>query len=186
MARMKAKTKKNLKITGIIVAAIMATVMLVSWIGNLSGGFENMNPGDWQLRDRNENNLIAVDTLMEEFDNGNGFTVKRNDDGTLTVNGKNEATEAQEIELGTIELEPGTYTFTTGKDGKSKDASNFFYNMSLVNGSTVHTADYGNTITVTTKATYTIKLTLGAEKTFTYRTLYPTLVAGADAEGFYE
>ena len=184
---MTAVTKKNLKITGIIVAAILATVMLVSWIGNLSSGFENMNPGDWQLRDRNENNLIAADALLEEFDNGNGFTVKRNDDGTLTINGKNESTDEQTIELGTIELEPGTYTFTTGKDGKNKDASNFYFHMSLVAGSgSPIIADYGDTITVSTKTPYTIKLTLGAEKSFTYRTLYPTLVAGNEAESFYE
>ena len=183
---MTAKTKKNLKWTGIIVAAILATVMLVSWIGNLSGGFDNMNPADWQLYDRNENNLIAADALLEEFDNGNGFTVKRNDDGTLTVNGKNESTEAQTIELGTIELEPGTYTFTTGKNGKNKDATNQYFNMSLVGSDGTHTADFGGTITVTTKTPYTIKLTLGAEKSFTYRTLYPTLVAGDDAEGFYQ
>ena len=179
------KTKKNLKWLGIIVAAILATVMLVSWIGKLSGGFEK-DIGDWQLRDRNENNLIAADALLEEFDNGNGFTVKRNDDGTLTVNGKNESEQAVEIELGTIELEPGTYTFTTGKDGKNKAATNQYFNMALVNGSTVHTADFGGTITVTTKTTYTIRLTLGGEKSFTYRTLYPTLVAGDKAEGFYE
>ena len=180
------KTKKNLKITGIIVAAILATVMLVSWIGNLSGGFENMNPGEWQLRDRNENNLIAADALVEEFDNGFGFSIKRNDDGTLTVNGKNESEEAQTVELGTIELEPGTYTFTTGKNGKNKDASNYNFHMTLVSGNATHTADFGETITVSTKTTFTVKLTLGAEKSFTYRTLYPTLVAGAKAEGFYQ
>lgn len=180
------KTKKNLKWTGIIVAAILAIVMLVSWIGNLSGGFDNMNPADWQLYDRNENNLIGAEALVEEFDNGNGFTIKRNDDGSLSINGKNESTEAQNIELGTIELEPGTYTFTTGKDGKNKDATNQYFNMALVNGDIVHTADFGGTITVTTKTTYTVRLTLGGEKSFTYRTLYPTLVAGDDAEGFYQ
>ena len=178
------KTGKRVWLS-VAIVSILVSVFLAGLIGKMSDGFQK-DPADWQLRDRNENNLIAADALLEEFDNGNGFTVKRNDDGTLTVNGKNESEDPQEIVLGTIELEPGTYTFTTGKDGKNKAATNQYFNMALVNGNTVHTADFGGTITVTTKTTYTVRLTLGGEKSFTYRTLYPTLVTGDKAEGFYE
>ena len=181
------KTKKKLKKVLLIAASLLVTVMCVSWVGNLSGGFENMNPADWQLFERNDKNLIAVDDLVEEFDNGSGFTIVRDSNGTFTIDGKNEATDAQVVELGTVTLQPGTYTFTTGKNGKNDAANNYYFHMTLENasGSVSYSADFGGSFEVTQETTYKIKLTIGAEKTFNNRVLYPAIVAGTEAVDFY-
>lgn len=179
------KTKKNLKWVGIITAAILATVMLVSWIGSLSKGFENMDPKDWQFVELNENNLIDADALIEEYNDGSGYSIVKNDNGTLTIKGQNDLEEAQTVELGKIKLAPGEYTFTTGKNGKNGNATKTFYNLSLVNGGNTHYADFGGTLTVEAETEYTIVLTLGAEKAFNGISIYPVIVEGDEAEGYF-
>lgn len=179
------KTQRNLKWAGIILAAVLATVMLVSWIGSLSKGFENMDPKDWEFVELNENNLIDADALIEEFNDGSGYSLVKNDNGTITVKGSNEEEADATVELGTITLKPGEYTFTTGKNGKNGNATKSFYNLSLLAGDTTHYADFGGTLTVDAETEYTIVLTLGAEKSFNGITLYPVIVEGDEAEGYF-
>ena len=183
---MTAQTKRNLKWAGIILAAVLATVMLVSWIGSLSKGFENMDPKDWEFVELNENNLIDADALIEEFNDGSGYSVVKNDNGTLTIKGQNESeTEAGKIELGKIILKPGEYTFTTGKNGENGNATKTFYNLSLEADGVQHYADFGGVLTVEAETEYTIYLNLGTEKSFNGITLYPVIVEGDEAEGYF-
>jgi len=181
----KNKTKKAFTWFGIIALVITVSVLVTSWIGSLSKGFENMDPKDWEFVELNENNLIDADALIEEFNDGSGYSLVKNDNGTITVKGSNEDEAEATVELGKITLKPGEYTFTTGKNGKYGNATKLFYNLSLVNGDTTHYADFGGTLTVEAETEYTIVLTLGAEKSFNGITLYPVIVEGDEAEGYF-
>ena len=184
--RMSNKTKKNLKLCAIIAASILAVVLIVSWIGSVTKGFENMNPKDWEIVQRNEENLLPVEALLDEFDNGNGYAIEKSDAGVLKISGRNESETQEQVQLGTVTLKPGTYIFTTGKDGKNSDASNFNFNMSLKSGANTYYADFGGAFRVEAETTFTVVLTLGAEKSFNGRTLYPAIYAGEDAQEFYQ
>ena len=85
---MKYETKKKLKKWLGIGGIILASVLLCALVGNLSGGFQNMNPKDWDISMRNENNIIPVDELKEKVKSEAGFTVTQKD-GVLKLSGKN-------------------------------------------------------------------------------------------------
>lgn len=107
---MRAKNKLMIKIVVIVLVACAGVVLL----GNVSGGFQNMKPSEWKLRDVNDANLYQsldfadTDGVLEN--GGDGITVTLEEDNILKVDGTAET--AKNIMVGTTTLKAGTsYVF---------------------------------------------------------------------------
>lgn len=113
MARMKSSTK--MKVWIVVVLLIVSAALIL--LGNVSKGFQNMNPGDWKLREANEENLYQaldfadVDSKLEN--GGDGITVTLEEDNVLKVNGTAEIDKT--ILVGTTILKAGT-SYVFGSD----------------------------------------------------------------------
>ena len=174
-------TKRNKKKTlGVIVAAALASVLLCVGIGSMTAGFT-----DFDLIKRNENNLVDVDVFEEKIKHDCGVTVKADEDGVLTLSGENKTATLAVIDLATIKLPAGEYTFTTGKNGENDDTHQTTYYMGLFDGTNTHRADTGRTLVVKAETEYTITLCVNPDESVDGVKLYPSIVDGDDAEKFY-
>ncbi|MBQ8162957.1 MAG: hypothetical protein IJZ93_01125 [Clostridia bacterium] len=75
---MKSKTKRTLKMIGVILACMFVCVFCVVLIGVASDGFDNWrNPKEWSMTEVNPNNLLGVAnyTLEEGTYNETGMFV---------------------------------------------------------------------------------------------------------------
>ncbi len=179
------------KIAAIVLAAL-AIILALSWIGNKSDGFKEMNPTKWEYVARNEKNLIKVENIAKpEYDEGMGFSVTVDDYGVVRIDGTNMSETAAEVKLGKVTLPKGTYTCTTGKDGKG-DTNRFsanIYGRALVSGVPAGDpfyADFGGVLTLSedTEIELCISIPAGAKFTGGYK-LYPAIVPGTEAVSFF-
>lgn len=105
--------KKNPIVFAII--CMLITVILVAACSRLTDGFQNFDPSTIFQRDLNEDNLLHNSyENLESYSHPSGVSFK-NKNGTIEMNGKiKEATGATDVQyvLTTVELQPGTYTYT--------------------------------------------------------------------------
>lgn len=183
---MKATTKKKLKKFITYALCALALVAAMAVVGNLSNGFQNLNPKDWEILQPNENNLILKDALDDKVKSETGFIVTTKN-GVVSLTGKNNGAFNDTVKLGTIKLPAGTYTFTTAKDGVNDDTTAYTYYMSLTDDAgTVNMIADEKVIVVTEETEYNISVTVAADQKVDGIKLYPVIVEGEDAEGFYQ
>lgn len=165
----------------LIVLCVLAVVLAVSAIGFATNGFDK-NTDSWGITQLNENNLFKVDSYTIKSQNsGDGYVVTVSDNGEIKVTGKNETGNEVKLLVQEITLTKGTYTFTSGASGVSKNG----YSMYLSDGTTTHYADFsGNTFDIAADATFTAYIVI-KENTDINATFKPVIVEGAEAGAFY-
>ena len=185
----KPKTKKLL----LIVVSVMAGLLALAFLGNVTGGFANVfKPDKWTFREPNTDNLWqSVDFAADDdgviAEGADGVTVELTEDNEIKVKGTAEV--AQTIELGKVVLNPHTaYVF----DSSLSDGSNKTMYMVIKNGDTEIISSYSgakviaaDTFTEATEVTISLVI---AEGFVANRTLKPILCTGAnvaDAVDFY-
>ena len=96
----------------ICLAAILLVGVLVVLVGNLSKGFQDMDPNNWEIRTVNEDNLyqqaefLETNGILDQANGIEGITVKVTEDNELKVNGTAEGD--QRIVVGSFTLKAGT------------------------------------------------------------------------------
>lgn len=186
---MKRSTKNKIFV---VVAILLSSVLLVAF-GNITGGFQNLHPDDWVLRQINEDNLyhsLAFAGTDGVIANGeNGITVELGEYNELRVTGTAEG--AQSIEIGEYTLKKDTtYVFDSSLTNGTKGT---MY-MVLVNANDQEitgTASYNGAtvieaLSVDTVVTVVLKI---ANEFEVNKTLKPILCEGAsaaDAVSFYK
>ena len=103
------------------VGLVLAAVALCACFFKLTDGFENWNPKDIATLDLNEDNLFfekiedgeIYDNLQVEAKAENGVITL---DGEIADSSATTIDLSDSIDLGTITLQPGTYTFTCLKN----------------------------------------------------------------------
>ena len=105
--------KKNPIIFAVI--CILVAVIVVAAFSRLTDGFQNFDPSTIFQRDLNEDNILYNSyENFESYTHPSGVTFT-NKNGTIEMNGKiKETTGATDVQyvLTTVELQPGTYTYT--------------------------------------------------------------------------
>lgn len=179
--KIKRKTKKLL--SGILAVGVIISAL--AFIGNVSHGFENLNPKDWEIQQVNEENLIKVENYTIEqglYNPGTGITVDVKKDGTFIVDGEHGGSEDLNVKIGTVELTAGTYTFESGY----KHAGVYKAYLKLVTDSGVVKADFDNPVEISANTTAEIVLVICPEAELNNARFAPTLAEGNDAIDFYE
>lgn len=137
----------------------------------------------WEITEVNESNLINVSLYDGTLDNRrtDGLTVDVDEDGKITVEGKNDGETDIKIKVGEVKLAEGEYTFSAARSTSKKT-----YYMSLENGDTVIYNNDGknSTFDVETETTYSIYIVVNAGQEID-TTFKPVLVAGDEAGSFY-
>lgn len=182
---------------------VITAVFVCGFVFRLTDGFENFNPKDIATLDQNEDNLFFE--LMEDgelWDNPMLDVTVEN--GKITMNGEiadsdpSKVDLSQSIQLGSITLEPGTYTFTCFKNPAYK--SHYAVGTYTIGG-TNYTwyADFekapnnaagatnllGRTITLDQTVTINFEIRLVEGATFKNVSALPVIVEGEDAGSFY-
>lgn len=179
---MSRKTKRIITYVGIILAA----VLVCSFVGKISGGFTK-DVEDWQLRERNEDNLLKG-TSFEDYDNGDGITLEAKKDGTIVIDGTYLGKEENiVIPVESVNLGAGTYTLSGAAKG-----SNYTYYVRAeykdANGASVYAVgDFANTatFTLTSAQQVNISIVIFPEVEFNNVNVRPVLVVGNEAGDFY-
>lgn len=179
--KMKAKTKRW--VAGILGAAVLFGVF--AFTSHISNGFESLNPKDWEVQNVNEENLIKVENYtieQGEYNPGTGVSVDVMKDGTFIVDGEHGGSEDLNIEIGTVELKAGTYTFKSGYKG----AGVYKAYLKLVTDDGYKKADFENPIEITADTTAKIVLVICPEAELNNARFQPTLAEGTEAIDFFE
>ena len=176
----------------VIVAILIAGVLLVA-LGNVTGGFQNLHPDDWVLREVNPDNLYHSLTFADTdgvIANGaDGITVELGECNELRVTGTAEG--AQSINVGTYTLKANTsYVFDSSLTNGTKGT----VYMTLVNTAgqeIANAASYNGAVVIAPLATDTV-VTVAlkiADEFEVNKTLKPILcegVSASDAVSFYK
>ena len=169
-----------------IIIGVLVACLLMGAIGWISTGFTDFTKDGISGKFEptvNEDNFFNVECVtLKSGNSGDGVTVTVNDDGSVKVKGKNEnKTDSLEYTIGTVTLEPGTYTFTA-LDGASKNGSL----VVAVDGETEYCADFGeNTFTLDSETELVIKLVIKPDVEIN-STVYPVIVEGDEPGDFYK
>lgn len=109
------------KVLGII-AIVLLTIVTFGGFFALSRGTINEIAG-FDFRTINEENYIKVDnyTITATDDKEAALQVSIDEDGIITVSGKNETEEAFEMAVTTVTLEKGKYEFASNAKGCSDE-----------------------------------------------------------------
>ena len=165
-----------------IIVCLVVGVFLTSMIGFMTNSFDT-NKDNWGISQLNEDNYIYVDDyVIKDQNSGDGYSIDVSDKGEIMVTGKNESGAAVTHEIQQITLPAGTYTFTSGANGTSKNS----YHLYLDNGEgTTYYADFGtNTFTISAEDTFKVYLSI-AKDAEVNKTFKPVLVKGETAGDFY-
>lgn len=182
---MKNETKRKAKRCAGVIGIVLAAVALCALLGNLSNGFQNLNPTEWEISLRNENNIVPLDGMKDKYKSDFGVTVTQKD-GVLTLSGENKSTLNGEIAIATFTLPAGEYTFTTGKGGVNDNTDSYGYEMRLKSDSSVvQTADKGDSFEISTDTEVTLVVVVAAGKEVDGVKLYPSIVQGDQAVSYY-
>ena len=166
----------------IIIVCLVVGVFLTSMVGFMTGGFDR-NQDNWGVTQLNKDNYFNVDDyVIKDQNSGDGYVIEVSDKGEIEVTGKNESGAAVTVEIQTITLQKGTYTFTSGVNGTSKNG--YYLYLSDTN-STTYYADFGNnTFTLSAETTLKAYISIGKD-TEVNKTFKPVLVSGEAAGDFY-
>ena len=184
---MKTKTKQTIKKVVIYALAVLALVGTMAVIGNLSNGFQNLNPKDWNVVERNDKNLIPLTGMEERYRSDVGVNIKQSD-GVLTLTGTNKSTADASIAIASFKLPAGTYTFTTALEGINDNTSVYGYYMKLAkasDGSLVANADGTSAFTIAEETEVTLSVVVAPDEKLDNIKLYPAIVEGTEAASYY-
>lgn len=113
--------RKSVKHIITIVAIVLVACAGIILVGNLSKGFQNLNPAKWELREVNDENLYQAMTIAADDDGylargENGLTVSVDEDNVIKCKGTAEVNDT--IMVGTYKLEAGkSYVFDSNIKG---------------------------------------------------------------------
>lgn len=185
---MSRKTKNMIKMVACVMAAVFGIVLL----GNITSGFQNLNPADWELRSVNEANLYQQMAFAEEdgvfADGADGITVKLNeDDNSLKIDGCAEIDKA--IAIGSVTLKANTdYLF----DASLNNGTNKTVYAQLVDAEgTVIAKSYTGPVVIAALAEetdVTLQIVVKADTSLRRLTLKPIICEGNDVDniiGYY-
>ena len=178
--------RKNTKTTIYIVAAAMILLMAV---GFLTSGFQKFSKDDILEKVtptvNAENYYQSVKFDFVEMRTEEGIFITRNEKtNALTLNGNyySEDTQPNELKVGTITLDPGTYTFTCSNDSRL----GYFY-MGLNTGVSKIKADFsGNTFTVDAETDCEVYLYVYPGVDFNNVELEPVIISGSETGDFWK
>ena len=168
------------KLAGIILVAVLIAVGVSAIFGAITKGFQ-----EFDIREPNPDNIINVEQYNEALDaeREDGLKVEFDEDGAITVSGKNKTEEDVKIAIQDVTLEVGKYTISSG--AKNTDDETYF--LSIVNGEEEIIADTEDDSTIAITAndtTCTIYITVCAGESVD-TTFYPVLVEGSKTGDFY-
>ena len=182
------KSKRSWKRIGKALLIALCVILSLGAVASFTGA--SMNPVEWFKKDLNPDNLLTIDHYDDEKDRiattGYGVDFKFNDDGVITVYGKNGdpsvgENEVKKYSFATITLNAGQYTIS----GYDKAQLNTLGVYAEANGETYWGDTENDTFTLTETTTVTIGLYVGNDKLFVNAKLYPVLVTGDEAGEFY-
>ena len=165
MSRYSKKKKNTIALVAVVAAAALALVALFSGLG----------------RTPNEDNLFSLE--FETYENGNGYDIIANENGSLTFDGELKGDEPETVLYETIKLKAGTYTISTGTNGNP-----YTYCMTVKSGDEIVAySDSGNMATFVLDAENTVSVYIlvnpGAE--IDGLTIYPVLCKGDEPVSFF-
>lgn len=171
-----------------MIAIAAVAVLVASFIGHITGGFQTPLK-DATLRDRNPDNLLTGKYTSDgwkddAYNVGDGYKLTAANDGTVTVNGKYTGSDScASIELETITLAAGTYTLSGATNGGNQT----YLIRATYDGSTA-IGDFSSTKTFTLTSSMEVKveLVLYGDYDFNYVKIRPVLVEGSDVGDFYK
>ena len=168
-------TKRNIIV---IIVAVLVAVFISTIIGSVSNGYKDiLNPSEWNKKEVNNANFIAAENYFIKTQSyEQGIEVEVKDNGLIKVNGENKDDETVQIDICTVTLPAGTYTFTSGVSGTS--ASKYY----LKAGN--YYADFNNntfTLEEDTELTVSLFVLKGEEVNATFA---PVIVPG-EVEGSF-
>ncbi len=174
------------------VGVLCVVLVLGAVVGLVSGAFN----GVAGIGTRNENNYLTVGeegnyTLTAKKSLlGNTLTVTPNDDGAIKIVGDTTDEEMQTVQIASVTLKAGTYTFSSGKNGVRASASEKGVWLTATIGANSGTviADFGGddadgTFKLDADSTLIIYVNVAPGEHNV--TVYPTLVKGKTAGAFY-
>ena len=166
----------------IIIVCVVVGVFLTSMIGFMTSGFDK-DTDNWGVTQLNEDNYFKVeDYVIKDQNSGDGYQIDVSDKGEIKVTGTNESEAAVTVEIQTITLPAGTYTFTSGVNGTSKNG--YYLYLDNADGSIIY-ADFGdNTFTLSAEDTFKVYLSI-AKDAEVNKTFKPVLIKGETAGDFY-
>lgn len=176
-------------VLGIVVVAMFA----VGFIGNITSGFQNFGADEIadKLHPINEDNLYTAECLqLTDQNDGTGLVIDVDETkGIVKVSGTPSVTSSKLI--GTITLDPGTYTFTAIGADAAKNSANV--TLDVTGGMKVYadftSASSGNTyystFTIEEETTFTINFNYTADAVIDC-TVLPVIVKGTEAGNFYK
>ena len=173
---------KTIRLTwGKLLLIALAIVLLVSFIGSITGGWTKKWE-DVTILQRNEDNLLSGD--FEDYNAGDGITVTARKDGTLYLNGEYKGSQQSiTIPIEEVSLSAGTYTISGAPNG-----GNYTYHLKVTYDSTSVIADFGSskgTFTLTKDTAVTVQLVVFGDCEFNNVKIQPVLVDGSEAGDFY-
>lgn len=179
---MSRKTKRIITYIGVILIA----VAVCSFVGKISGGFQK-DFDEWQLKERNEANLLSG-TSFEEYNNGDGITLKAKKDGTVVIDGTYLGkSENIIVPIESVNLGVGTYTLSGAPKGGNYT---YYIRAEYKDGSSSSVyaiGDFSNTATFTLTSAQSVNISIvifpGVE--FNNVNVRPVLVVGNEAGEFY-
>ena len=182
-----------------LILVLLASVVVTGFVSTRTDGFNDM--AGLFTRDLNEDNILQIGddgnytveggkTLVRE---NNGLIVTVANNGALKINGDIE-TESGTFDyvFATVTLPAGTYTLTSGKNGASETASVKNVWLSVRNADTdaaICNGDFGGsaqdgTFELTSETQVEVVVNIYPAEYDGY-TVYPVLVKGSEAGGFY-
>lgn len=187
---MKKTTKRFIAVIAIVLVACAGIIL----VGNLSKGFQNLNPAKWELREVNDENLYQAMTFVD--DDGflakgeNGLTVEMDEDNVINVKGTAEQDDV--ILVGTYKLEAGkSYVFDSNIKGSKgsvylrlTNAANDEEIKSCYNTSVVIPGD-----AISSDVTVRLEIVVAEDTTLNNLKIKPVLCIGDAADelvGFYK
>ena len=176
--------KSTLKM--IAIAAVACLVL--SFIGHITGGFQNPLK-DATLRDRNPDNLLSGKYTSagwkdDAYNVGDGYKLTASNDGTVTVNGKYTGSDScATIELETINLAAGTYTLSGATNGGNQT---YLIRVTYDGKTAIGDFSSSKTFTLASDTAVEVELVLYGDYDFNYVKVRPVLVKGSDVGDFYK
>lgn len=171
-----------------MIAIAAVAVIIVSFIGHITGGFQS-SLADASLRDRNPDNLLtgkytAAGWKDDAYNVGDGYKLTASNDGTITVNGKYTGSEScAAIELETLTLAAGTYTLSGATNGGNQT---YLIRATYDGNTAIGDFSSSKTFTLTSSTEVTVELVLYGDYDFNYVKVRPVLVEGSDVGDFYK
>lgn len=174
--------KTNTKLIIIAVSVFLGAVLVITFIGRITDGFQK-DLDDVTILERSEDNLLLG--KFDDYNEGDGISINSNKLGALTVNGEYKGTEEfLVVELEKLNLASGTYTLSGAPKG-----GNYTYHLRAVYGDDTVVGDFGSakgTFTLSSSQEVTIELVIYPDEQFNRLSIKPVLVVGDKAGDFYE